>query len=113
MFEDPITIDERKLDMAEQRAAELLDKYLDGDIEEAHMPLVESVEMAGKLSKWFEREFGTTICADIRRSYLGVDLNMDIPWQGTWQKSLTWINAVKMLWQRRSEEHWPCWITLI
>ena len=40
-----------------------------------------SLEPVGKLYKWFEREFGSVICSDIRKSFIGVDLDTTIPWQ--------------------------------
>ena len=40
-----------------------------------------SMEPVGKLCKWFEREFGSVICSDIRKSFIGVDLDSRIPWQ--------------------------------
>lgn len=43
--------------------------------------LNKSFEPVGKLYKWFEREFGTVICYEIRKSFLGVHLDSKIPWQ--------------------------------
>ncbi len=40
-----------------------------------------SFEPVGKLFKWFEREFGSVICSDIRKSFIGTDLDGRIPWQ--------------------------------
>ncbi len=39
------------------------------------------LEAAGKLCKWFEREYGTMTCSEIRFSHIGTDLNNKIPWQ--------------------------------
>ena len=35
----------------------------------------------GKLYKWFEKEFGSVKCRDIRTSFLGVYYDSKIPWQ--------------------------------
>ncbi len=40
-----------------------------------------SYEPVGRLHKWFEREFGSVICREIRKSFLGVDLDPNIQWQ--------------------------------
>ena len=34
-----------------------------------------------KLAKWFEREFGSTICCELRKRFIGVDLDTSVPWQ--------------------------------
>ena len=39
------------------------------------------LETAGKLCKWFEREFGTMNCSEIRFAHLGTELNNKVPWQ--------------------------------
>ncbi len=38
-------------------------------------------EPVGKLYKWFEREYGSVICREIRKSFIGVDLDPNVPWQ--------------------------------
>jgi len=40
-----------------------------------------SFEPVGKLFKWFEREFSSVICSDVRKSFIGVDLDSRVPWQ--------------------------------
>ena len=40
-----------------------------------------SYEPVGRLHKWFEREYGTVICREIRKSLIGVDLDPNVPWQ--------------------------------
>ncbi len=35
----------------------------------------------GRLYKWFEREFGSLICTEVRKRFIGVDLDTKIPWQ--------------------------------
>lgn len=55
--------------------------YLKGSEEDAVAKENEGMEIAGKLCKWFEREFGTTSCAEIRKAYMGTDLSNKIPWQ--------------------------------
>jgi len=40
-----------------------------------------SYEPVGRLHKWFEKEYGSVICRDIRKSLIGVDLDPNIPWQ--------------------------------
>jgi C_GCAxxG_C_C family probable redox protein len=55
--------------------------YLKGTEEDAVAKENEGMEIAGKLCKWFEREFGTTSCREIRRNHMGTDLSNAIPWQ--------------------------------
>ncbi len=55
--------------------------YLKGTEEDAVEKENEGLEIAGKLCKWFEREFGTTICAELKKAYMGTDLSNKIPWQ--------------------------------
>ena len=40
-----------------------------------------SIEVAAKLCKWFEREFGSTVCSQLRKSFIGADLDTKVPWQ--------------------------------
>lgn len=35
----------------------------------------------GKYYKWFEREFGSVICSEVRKKLQGVDLSFSVPWQ--------------------------------
>jgi len=55
--------------------------YLKGTEEDAVAKENEGMEVAGKLCKWFEREFGSTTCAGLRKAHMGTDLNNKIPWQ--------------------------------
>ncbi|MDD4859319.1 MAG: C-GCAxxG-C-C family protein [Dehalococcoidales bacterium] len=41
----------------------------------------ESLVPVAKLAKWFEKEFGSIICRDIRKGYLGVELDTSVEWQ--------------------------------
>jgi len=45
-------------------------------------------EPVTKLSKWFEREFGSITCLEIRKSFMGTELSRDIPWQKEWLDEL-------------------------
>lgn len=47
-----------------------------------------ALEPVEKLAKWFEREFGSIICLDIRRSFMGTELIRQIPWQKEWMEQL-------------------------
>jgi C_GCAxxG_C_C family probable redox protein len=38
-------------------------------------------EVATKLCKWFEREFGTMVCRELRRSYLRTEFRREVPWE--------------------------------
>ena len=49
--------------------------------EEAIDSALVASELVGKLYKWFEREFGSAICSNIRKSLIGVDLDTRIPWE--------------------------------
>lgn len=61
---------------------------LEGPAEEAIEIEYAAIEPVAKLSKWFEREFGSIICRDIRRSFMGTDLSREIPWQKQWMEDL-------------------------
>lgn len=50
-----------------------------GDI--AQEKLQPGMEPAGKLYKWFEREFGSVICSEVRKKLNGIDLFYSVPWQ--------------------------------
>lgn len=39
------------------------------------------IEMVGRLCKWFEREFGSTICKELRQRHTGMDLEFGVKWQ--------------------------------
>ncbi len=54
---------------------------LDKSLEEALAKEKASIEPVGRLYKWFEREFGSVLCRDIRKSLIGVDLDSRIPWE--------------------------------
>ena len=62
--------------------------YLKGPAEEAIEIEYAAVEQVSKLGKWFEREFGSIICRDIRRAFIGTELSREIPWQRKWMKEL-------------------------
>jgi C_GCAxxG_C_C family probable redox protein len=61
---------------------------LKGPVDEALKKQVQVVEQVARLSKWFEREFGSTVCADLRKSHMGTELNMNVPWQNEWATQL-------------------------
>jgi len=42
---------------------------------------VNALIQVGKFYKWFEREFGSTRCCDIRARLLGVFYDSKVPWQ--------------------------------
>ncbi len=46
------------------------------------------MEQVARLAKWFEREFGSINCAELRRAHMGTDLNMGVPWQNAWADQL-------------------------
>jgi C_GCAxxG_C_C family probable redox protein len=62
--------------------------FLSGPVEAALPAQREVVEQVARLCKWFEREFGSINCRDLRRSHLGTDLGMGIPWQNEWAEQL-------------------------
>jgi len=47
-----------------------------------------ALEAVAKLAKWFEREFGSIVCRDIRKSFMGTELSDKIPWQKQWIEEL-------------------------
>ena len=47
-----------------------------------------AMEPVAKLAKWFEREFESIICRDIRKSFMGTELGNEIPWQKQWTEEL-------------------------
>ena len=57
-------------------------------LEVARAKLQPSYIPVGRLNKWFEREFGSTICREVRKSLLGVYLDTKIPWQKEWAEEL-------------------------
>lgn len=62
--------------------------YLQGPPEEAGKKQGESIEQVARLAKWFEREFGSTICSELRKSHMGTELSMGVPWQNEWADRL-------------------------
>jgi C_GCAxxG_C_C family probable redox protein len=38
-------------------------------------------EPVGRLYKWVEKEFGSVTCREIRKTFIGVDLDPIVPWQ--------------------------------
>jgi C_GCAxxG_C_C family probable redox protein len=50
--------------------------------------LISSNDLVGKFYKWFEWEFGSPICRELRRKWLGVDLDFKIPWQSKMAEQL-------------------------
>jgi len=61
---------------------------LKGPAEEAIEMEYSAMEPVGKLAKWFEREFGSITCRDIRKSFMGTELSREIPWQHQWLEEL-------------------------
>jgi len=47
-----------------------------------------AMEPVTKLAKWFEREYGSITCQDIRRSVMGMELNGNVAWQKEWMEEL-------------------------
>jgi C_GCAxxG_C_C family probable redox protein len=62
--------------------------YLTGPSEEAIKKQGEVIEQVARLAKWFEREFGSVNCKDLRKSHMGTDLSMGVPWQNAWADQL-------------------------
>jgi hypothetical protein len=62
--------------------------FLSGPVEAALPAQKEVVEQVARLAKWFEREFGSIICDDLRHSHMGTSLSMGIPWQNEWAAQL-------------------------
>jgi C_GCAxxG_C_C family probable redox protein len=62
--------------------------YLHGPPEEAGKQQGEGIEQVARLAKWFEREFGSTICSELRKSHMGTELSMGVPWQNEWADRL-------------------------
>jgi hypothetical protein len=54
---------------------------LKGPADKAIAQELAGLDPAGKLCKWFEREFGTMNCNELRFSHLGTELNSKVPWQ--------------------------------
>jgi C_GCAxxG_C_C family probable redox protein len=61
---------------------------LEGPPEAAAKKQSEAMEQTARLAKWFEREFGSVICSELRKSQMGTDLNMGTPWQNEWAEQL-------------------------
>lgn len=62
--------------------------YLTGPAEAGLKSQFAAIEQAARLAKWFEREFGSTICSELRKSHMGTDLSMGVPWQNEWADRL-------------------------
>jgi C_GCAxxG_C_C family probable redox protein len=45
-------------------------------------------DFIGKFYKWFELKFGNVNCLALRKSWIGVDLDMRIPWQSEMAEAL-------------------------
>jgi len=61
---------------------------LEGPAEKAIEIEYAALEPVAKLAKWFEREYGSIICRDIRKAFLGTELSREIPWQREWLKEM-------------------------
>jgi C_GCAxxG_C_C family probable redox protein len=48
----------------------------------------QAIEQVARLAKWFEREFGSIICSELRKSYMGTELSLEVPWQREWAEKL-------------------------
>jgi C_GCAxxG_C_C family probable redox protein len=57
---------------------------LKGPAEKAIEIELAALEPVAKLAKWFEREFGSIVCRDIRKAFMGTELSREIPWQKKW-----------------------------
>jgi C_GCAxxG_C_C family probable redox protein len=62
--------------------------YLQGPSEEALQKQGEVIEQVARLAKWFEREFDSVYCADLRKFHMGTELSMGVPWQNEWADRL-------------------------
>jgi C_GCAxxG_C_C family probable redox protein len=63
-------------------------KTMQGPQEISMQKQEECIEQVARLAKWFEREFGSINCRDLRKSHMGTDLGMGVPWQQEWANSL-------------------------
>jgi len=54
---------------------------LKGPADKAIEQELAGLQTAGRLCKWFEREFGSMNCSELRFSHLGTELNNKVPWQ--------------------------------
>jgi C_GCAxxG_C_C family probable redox protein len=61
---------------------------LQGPPQEAIEKQYEASEQVARLAMWFEREFGSLYCREIRRAHMGTDLDNGIPWQKEWAEHL-------------------------
>ena len=61
---------------------------LEGPAEKAIEIEYAALEPVAKLAKWFEREFGSIVCRDIRTAFMGTELSREVPWQKQWIKEL-------------------------
>jgi C_GCAxxG_C_C family probable redox protein len=62
--------------------------FLEGAPEAASKKQSEATEQAARLAKWFEHEFGSIICSELRKSHMGTELSMGVPWQNEWAEQL-------------------------
>jgi C_GCAxxG_C_C family probable redox protein len=62
--------------------------FLEGPPEAAQQKQGEAMEQAERLAKWFEREFGTVLCKELRKKHMGTELSMGVPWQNEWADQL-------------------------
>jgi C_GCAxxG_C_C family probable redox protein len=62
--------------------------FLEGPPEAALKKQAEAMEQAERLAKWFEREFGTVLCKELRKKHMGTELSMGVPWQKEWADQL-------------------------
>ncbi len=62
--------------------------YLSGPVDAALKKQEEAIEQTARLVKWFEREFGSTLCAELRKSHMGTNLSLGVPWQNEWANQL-------------------------
>src|ERR1035437_7233901 len=62
--------------------------FLEGPPEAASKKQSEAMEQAARLAKWFEHEFGSIICSELRKSHMGTELSMGVPWQNEWAEQL-------------------------
>ncbi len=61
---------------------------LSGPAEAAVAKELEALEPVAKLGKWFEREFGSINCGELRRRHMGTELSNLVPWQKEWLEDL-------------------------
>jgi C_GCAxxG_C_C family probable redox protein len=62
--------------------------FLEGPPEAALKKQGEAIEQAARLAKWFEHEFGSIICAELRKKHMGTELSIGVAWQNEWADQL-------------------------